>query len=166
METILPDVLKHKLEIVFCGTAAGDKSANRKAYYAGRGNLFYSTLASCGYTPRLLRPEEYLELLNWKIGLTDLAQFTHGIDSVLKDEDFDTQSFTKKILLYQPKLVCFNGKKAAQIYFGLLSTKDVSYGLQDKRIDSTKLYVAPSTSFSARKFWDEDIWWKIRENIK
>ena len=41
---ILPDLLKDNLKIVFCGTAAGNKSAERKAYYAVAGNLFYPAL--------------------------------------------------------------------------------------------------------------------------
>jgi TDG/mug DNA glycosylase family protein len=70
---ILPDLLKANLSVVFCGTAAGSKSAERKAYYAGAGNLFYPTLESCGFTPRILKPQEFSELLNCQIGLTDLA---------------------------------------------------------------------------------------------
>src|ERR1700749_3616960 len=109
---LLPDLLQDELNIVFCGTAAGNKSAERKAYYAGRGNLFYTILASCGLTPHVLKPEEYPELLNFKIGLTDLAKFTSGMDKDLKKEDYDVRSFEEKILRYQPQFVCFNGKTA------------------------------------------------------
>jgi len=38
---ILPDLLASNLKIVFCGSAAGTKSAENKAYYAGPGNRFY-----------------------------------------------------------------------------------------------------------------------------
>jgi G:T/U-mismatch repair DNA glycosylase len=61
MKAILPDLLAPNLKIVFCGTAAGNKSAERKAYYAGAGNLFYHTLASSGFTPRILKPEDFPE---------------------------------------------------------------------------------------------------------
>jgi len=166
MNSVLPDVLDYNLDIVFCGTAAGDKSAKRKAYYAGIGNLFYTTLASCGFTPSLFRPEEFPSLLTYKIGLTDLAKFTHGIDKTLVKDDYDVLSFLKKIQKYQPKVVCFNGKEAAKVFFGLSSTKQVEYGLQRETINNSKLYVAPSTSFSARKYWDEEIWWKVRKYIK
>jgi len=85
---ILLDLLRPGLNIVFCGTAAGNKSAERKAYYAGAGNLFYPTLAGCGLTPRLLRPNEYSELLNYNIGLTDLVKFHFGMDKDLKAEHY------------------------------------------------------------------------------
>lgn len=41
---ILPDVIEPGLRIVFCGTAAGAKSAAVGAYYAGPGNAFWATL--------------------------------------------------------------------------------------------------------------------------
>jgi TDG/mug DNA glycosylase family protein len=39
--SVLPDVLKPGLKVVFCGTAVGNKSARASAYYAGRGNQFW-----------------------------------------------------------------------------------------------------------------------------
>lgn len=71
---ILHDLLTNSLKIVFCGTAAGNKSAERKAYYAGACNLFYPTLASCGFTPRILTSKDFLILLGYGIGLTDLVK--------------------------------------------------------------------------------------------
>lgn len=162
---ILPDVLQHNLNFVFCGTAAGNRSAERKAYYAGAGNLFYPTLASCGFTPRILKPVEFHELLNYNIGLTDLVKHHFGMDKDLKKEHFDVNSFEDKILEYQPKMVCFNGKEAAKVYFNLKYTKQVSYGLQLKVIGKTQLYVAPSTSLQAIAYWDESIWQNLKSHI-
>jgi len=162
---ILPDLLKDNLNIVFCGTAAGNKSAERKAFYAGTGNLFYPTLASCGFTPHIFKPHEYPELLNYNIGLTDLAKHHFGLDKDLKKEHFDIENFESKILQFQPKIVCFNGKEAAKVYFGLKTTKLVSYGVQNKSIGKTSLYVAPSTSLQAISYWDERIWQHLKTLI-
>ena len=162
---ILPDVLREGLDIIFCGTAAGNNSAERKAYYAGAGNLFYPTLAACGLTPRLLKPHEFPELLNCNIGLTDLVKHHFGMDKNLKAEYFDTKTFEEKIRIYQPKLVCFNGKEAAKVYFNRKKTSEVSYGLQLQTIESTRLYVAPSTSLQAIAYWDETYWHKLTELI-
>ena len=68
---MLPDVLASDLKVVFCGTAVGDQSARRKAYYAGRGNKFWTILYRTGLTPIMLEPEEYEKLLDFDIGLTD-----------------------------------------------------------------------------------------------
>lgn len=53
--SVLPDVLKPDLKIVFCGTAAGRESAARGAYYAGSGNSFWKTLHEVGLYPALVR---------------------------------------------------------------------------------------------------------------
>jgi TDG/mug DNA glycosylase family protein len=163
---ILPDLLANKLDLVFCGTAAGNKSAERKSYYAVAGNLFYVTLASCGFTPRILKPQEFPELLNYGIGLTDLAKYHFGMDKDLKTEYFDTKSFENKILMFQPKVVCFNGKEAAKVYFNLKNTKEVNYGLQGQNIGNTILFVAPSTSLQAIAYWNETIWQELRNVTK
>ena len=155
--------MRENLDIVFCGTAAGNKSAERKAYYAGPGNRFYPTLASCGFTPRVLKPHEFAELLNYNLGLTDLVKDHCGVDKELKDEYFDTYAFEEKILRYQPKIVCFNGKEAARVYFDLKNTKQVFYGLQKQTINRTKLYIAPSTSLQAVAFWDESLWMSLNK---
>lgn len=163
---ILPDLLDYNLDIVFCGTAAGDISATRKSYYAGPGNQFYPTLWNCGFTSRLLLPEEFNELTRYKIGLTDLAKLAHGNDSRIKRNDFDIIGFEQKILNYQPKIVCFNGKKAASVYLGLSTTTQVIYGLQQRTIGRSKLYVTPSTSGAARGAWDISLWHDLKKNIQ
>jgi double-stranded uracil-DNA glycosylase len=154
----LPDLLIEDLEVVFCGTAAGDKSAEMKAYYAGPGNQFYSILNSVGFTPIKLLPNQFPNLLNYKIGLTDIAKFAQGVDAKLKSTDFDVKGFKEKIIKYQPKYVCFNGKEAAKEFYGLRKTKNIKYGIQPEKLLDTKLFVAPSTSGSARKYWDENLW--------
>jgi TDG/mug DNA glycosylase family protein len=45
---VLPDLLQLGLKVVFCGTAVGDQSARRGAYYAGPGNQFWNILAETG----------------------------------------------------------------------------------------------------------------------
>jgi TDG/mug DNA glycosylase family protein len=165
MTTVLPDLLGFNLDIIFCGTSAGNKSASQTEYYAHKGNSFYETLHSCGFTPRLFAPFEYRKLLEQKIGLTDLAKLSHGSDRNLKNNDYDTQSFYDKIIKFNPKIVCFNGKKAAKIFFNAARTQDVAYGLQQFEIGETKVFVAASTSPRARKYWDVDIWYEIRKYI-
>src|SRR5690554_3183033 len=110
---ILQDLLQPNLDIVFCGTAAGEVSAKKQAYYAGPGNQFYPVLFKAGLTSKLLQPQEYEQLLEYNIGLTDLVKLASGNDNVLNKRDYDVAGFSKKIFIYQPKVLCFNGKKAA-----------------------------------------------------
>lgn len=158
---ILPDVLQTNLKVVFVGTAVGNKSAQRQAYYAGPGNKFYKTLYRCGFTNRLLFPEEFRMLPGFGIGLTDVAKFVHGNDKSLKPQDFDFDGFIAKIQKYQPQWVCFNGKQAASRVTGI-KTSQLEYGEMIQTIGRTKLYLAPSTSGAANGFWDESYWKELK----
>ena len=59
------------------------------------------------------------------------------------------------MLTFQPPVLCFNGKRAAQVFFG---TKTIAYGEQSERIGKTAVHVAPSTSGAANGFWDISYW--------
>ena len=78
---ILPDVLDPGLRVVFCGTAAGKRSAQVGAYYAGPGNAFWPTLHEVGFTPRRLAPSEFRDLPRFVIGLTDMCKLRSGSDT-------------------------------------------------------------------------------------
>src|ERR1700689_3270987 len=80
---ILPDLLRPKLAVVFCGTAPGHVSAAAGHYYAHPQNRFLRTLYAVGLTPRLLTPDEFKELPDWGIGLTDIAKHGSGMDKEL-----------------------------------------------------------------------------------
>src|SRR3954452_118477 len=80
---VLDDVLAPGLRVVFCGTAPGRASAAQGAYYAHPQNRFWRVLHEVGFTPRQLRPEEFREVLQYGLGLTDIAKHTFGLDSQL-----------------------------------------------------------------------------------
>jgi TDG/mug DNA glycosylase family protein len=151
---VLPDILKPNLKVVFCGTAVGDKSAQAGAYYAGPRNSFWSTLTRVGLTTRRLDPQEFRILPRYGIGLTDLAKGLHGPDRRVRTSDFDTRSFRLKIEKFNPKVVAFNGKRAARAFLG----RDIQYGLQAETIGKSAIFVLPSTSGAARRYWDQSHW--------
>ena len=159
---MLPDVLKPDLKLVFCGTAAGRKSAELGVYYAGNGNKFWKTLFETGLTPRLLMPSEFSELLNWGIGLTDMVKDKSGMDKSLMRSDFKNNGLVEKINKYNPRYLCFNGKKAAKEFYGY---NYVEYGLQEKSVYDTRIFIAPSTSGAANGFWDVSRWIKLANLI-
>src|SRR5690606_17418251 len=115
-------------------------------------------------TPYFIDTKNYTYLLKYDMGLTDLVKHVSCNDNEIAKRDFDVKDFISKILKYQPKTVCFNGKKAAAEFMGT-KTKKISYGLMAGTIGGTKLYCAPSTSGSARKFWDEKFWDDIKTLI-
>jgi TDG/mug DNA glycosylase family protein len=151
---ILPDVLDYGLKVVFCGLAAGRASARAGAYYAGPGNRFWETLYRIGLTPRQLDPREYDRLPAYGIGLTDLVKAQYGADSAIIYEDDARESLRARILEYAPRVLAFNGKRAAQEFFGY----PVRYGQHPDSIGETVVFVLPSTSGAARGHWDETYW--------
>lgn len=165
---VLEDLLEKDLSIVFCGTAVGNTSARENAYYAGPGNKFYITLYEIGLTDKVIVPKQYRILLNYSIGLTDIAKNVSGNDKILSNSDFDVKGLENKIRKYRPGILCFNGKAAASAYyFGTKSrTGDIEYGLQPDTIGETKIFVAPSTSNQASKHWDIGIWCEFVELFK
>lgn len=151
---VLRDVLTRDLDVVFCGTAAGNESARRKAYYAGPGNSFWATLSRVRLTPQQLKPEQYKHLHRFRLGLTDLAKQTSGSDRDLSACDFDCNGLRMKILKYRPRILAFTSKRAAEEFLG----RKVGYGLLPDRIGDTALFVLPSPSGSARRYWSEQPW--------
>ncbi len=157
MDPILPDILAPGLRVVFCGTAAGKVSAAKRAYYAGPGNRFWPTLFEIKLTPRRLEPAEFPKVLEFGIGLTDVAKAVSGADSDLPRHGFDAESLRLKITRLAPEALAFNGKRAANEFFD----GSISYGRQSERVGSTVVFVLPSTSGAARRYWDVSYWLEL-----
>ncbi|MBQ4854279.1 mismatch-specific DNA-glycosylase [Rhodanobacter sp. B2A1Ga4] len=156
---ILPDLLQPGLAVVFCGTAAGRRSAAERAYYAHPGNLFWRALHASGLTPRLLAPAEFPLLPQFGIGLTDLAKRHSGNDNELPPEAFDAPALFARIERHAPRLLAFTSKNAARSALG----HAVGYGLQEETLGSTRLFVLPSPSGQARGHWDLAPWQALGE---
>lgn len=160
---MLEDLMKEGLKLVVCGTAAGTTSAKLNQYYAGPGNKFWRTLFELGLTPRQLAPGEAELLVDFGIGLTDIVKGQSGADSTLDFKQAGPTALREMVLAFQPAVLCFNGKKAAEVFF---DNKAFDYGEQQGRIGKTVLYVAPSTSGAASGFWDLSHWRDVAELAK
>jgi len=156
---VLPDVLASGLDIVFCGSAVGPESFRQQAYYAHKRNKFWPTLFAVGLTPLLLAPREYRRVLEFGIGLTDLAKHRHGMDSVLAAADYDAEALERKLRRYRPRALAFVGKKPGAAFFRRRFQRDVTaFGQQPERIDATALFVLPSPSPANPANWDLGPW--------
>ncbi len=152
---LVDDLLEKGLIVVFCGTAPSDESYRRKAYYAHPGNRFYAVLARAGFTRDRLSPADYPDLLAYRIGLTDLNKTEHGADSALSQAAFDPDALEGKIRRFAPDYLAFTSKRAAQEY---LQVPRCDYGLQDAGIGRTRIFVLPSPSGRAVRYWSEEPW--------
>lgn len=139
----LDDVLRPGLLLVICGTAAGKESAARKMYYAGRGNRLWETLAV--------------------VGLTDVVKGQAGMDDDITFRDTGADRVRSSILSCGPKIVCFNGKRVAREF---LRRKAIGFGLQPEVVGDTRLFVAPSTSGAANRYWSIEPWRELVELVR
>jgi TDG/mug DNA glycosylase family protein len=113
-----------------------------------------------GMTPTVLQPAQFRTVMAYGVGLTDIVKKTFGADVGLRATDFDRDGLMLRIETYQPAIFAFNGKRAASVFFG----GPVEYGYQrGSDIGRTRIYVAPSTSGAARRFWDEGFWRQVAE---
>lgn len=153
-DMVLPDLLQPGLTVVFCGTAAGKRSAAERAYYAHPGNLFWRALHEARLTPRQLAPHEFPTLPDFGIGLTDLAKRHSGNDNQLPADAFDAPALLAKIAFYSPRILAFTSKNAARAALG----RPAAYGLQTALIGTTQWFVLPSPSGQARGHWNIAHW--------
>jgi TDG/mug DNA glycosylase family protein len=162
-EPILPDLLRPGLELVFCGTAAGERSAREGAYYAHPGNLFWRALHEAGITRHRFVPAEFPRLLDLGIGLTDLAKRHSGNDADLPRDAFDVPALVAKIERYRPRFLAFTSKTAARAALGRPIT---AYGEQPERIGRTRIFALPSPSGQARRHWDIGPWRELSRRMR
>ena len=160
---ILPDVLAPDLRVVFCGVAPGRVSAVLRAYYAGPGNMFWPMLFKTGLTPRLFAPHEFPQVLALGIGLTDVCKTAFGADHELARDAFDAAGFARKMQDYRPRAIAFDGKFAAKMALGV---RTIPYGHQPEKLHGAAMFVLPSPSGRARRFWDERYWFEVAAFVR
>lgn len=154
----LPDILGQNLRVVFCNIG-GAMSGQSATFYADARNRFWTVLFRVGLIPKPLSSEQSKLLPRYGIGLTELSLSKH----INKDSqsDFDIEGLKQKVSQYSPLTLAFNGKRAAQEVYGY----SVHYGLQPEPIASSTVFVLPSTSGIARKYWNEWYWRELADYI-
>ena len=170
---ILPDVLTPNLKLVICGSAVSTQSSQAGSYYAGQGNKFWQILHETGLTDRRLLTSEYRELQHYGIGLTDVAKKVAGVDAHIQHDDYDAAAFAQRMERFQPRIICFNGKKAATVFLAWqysrsVKTKEIDYGIlpQPTFLYAPLLFVAPSTSAAAQASWNPEHWHQLAEQVR
>ena len=136
-------------------------SAARGAYYAHPQNRFWSALHAFGLTLRPLRPEEYPEMLQWGLGLTDIAKHVSGMDRELPSGALGREAgaaLKAKIIVAEPLWLAFTSLTAGRGYLG----RAAGFGEQPERIGATRVWLLPSPSPTAGWNWEQHKhWWRM-----
>lgn len=154
---LVPDVLRPGLALILVGTAPSRISAARRAYYANPVNKFWRTLHEAGLTPRQLSPQEYPQVLDYGIGLTDVAKRHSGVDAALPGEAWQPEELREKLRTYRPQIVAFTSKRGASETLGRPTGK-LSYGPQDTALEGAEVWVLPSTSPLGHNYFQLGPW--------
>jgi double-stranded uracil-DNA glycosylase len=151
MPAKLPDYLAPNLRVVFCGTAAGMVSAASGHYYAGPGNLFWAYLYSSGITSEPLVASMDHRVLEFGVGLTDLAKTIAASSDRGLRPHYDVEGFVAKIEQFRPTWVAFHGKEAAKAVSRAVGNRSpISLGVQPWSLAITQTFVVPSSSAAHR----------------
>jgi TDG/mug DNA glycosylase family protein len=144
MCSAVPDVLAPGLAVVFCGINPGRRSAEAGAHFANPRNDFWPLLAEAGFTPRRFDPSEQERLLDLGYGLTNAAYRTTPGSGDLRSADFAGSADRLEAIARElrPGVIAFVGKAGYQGAF----RERPDLGLQERRLDETRLFVLPSTS--------------------
>jgi double-stranded uracil-DNA glycosylase len=152
----VPDVLAPDLRVLFCGINPGRVSAAAAAHFANPRNDFWRLLHAVGFTPRLLDPGDQFEALRYGIGITNAAGRTTAGSGDLRRRDFAgaRERLARIALELRPGWIGFVGKEAYRGAFG----ERAELGVQESRLDETRLFVLPSTSPA-----NAAVGWLVRE---
>jgi len=169
---LLPDLLQPGLAVIFCGTAAGTRSAALGHYYANPSNRFWETLHTTGLTPTQLVPEEDRDVLQYGIGLTDLVKTEAGMDRKIAglSQSAALAARLQDILrTYAPVRLAFSNGKSTGAASRALGVK-VSWGRQPilPAFPDTQIWVLPSTSSANNRHFSRlrHHWTALAEDIR
>ncbi|MGE8432491.1 G/U mismatch-specific DNA glycosylase [Chryseobacterium joostei] len=148
---MLTDIITTNLSVIFCGINPGLKSSNDGHHFSGKSNRFWKVLHQSGFTPYEVEAVNDTSILDFGYGLTTaVARATSRADELSKEEFNDAlESFTNKIMEFQPQYIAFLGKAA---YKAFSKKKEIQWGQQREDFCGAKVWVLPNTSGLNRGF--------------
>ena len=141
----IPDLIAPDLDVLFCGINPGLYSAATGHHFARPGNRFWPALHAGGFTPRLLKPWEERELLDYRCGVTNLVARGTAAASELDDDELreGRKRLARTVRRYRPRVVAVVGIGAYRTAF---DRPRAGLGLQPDNLHGAALWVLPSTS--------------------
>ena len=141
----VPDVIAHRLRVLFCGINPGLYSGAVGHHFARPGNRFWPTLYAAGFTDRLLSPFEERELLKHGLGITNLVDRATGSADELSEPELvaGARRLKRKVEHYRPAFIAFLGISAYRTAF---ASKAARIGRQEERLGKSAVWILPNPS--------------------
>lgn len=152
----VPDVIAPDLRVLFCGINPGLYTAAVGHHFARPGNRFWKALYEAGFTERLLSPFEECELLESGYGLTNVVPRATATADLLTREELISggKRLATKVRRYRPKILAILGLGAYRTAF---DGPKATVGHQERKIDSTVLWVLPNPSGLNANYQQKDL---------
>jgi len=144
-DLLLPDLIAPELDVLFCGINPGLYSAATGRHFARPGNRFWPALHGGGFTPRLVDPADQAELLEYRLGVTNLAERASArADELTREELLEGgRELVRKVRRYRPRWVAVLGITAYRVAF---DRRGARLGPQDEDLGGARLWVLPNPS--------------------
>ena len=141
----VPDVIAPDLDVLFCGINPGLYSGAVGHHFARPGNRFWKTLHRSGFTDRVLSPFDERELLERRLGITNLVtRATVGADDLTAEElRAGGRRIARTLRRYRPRAVAFLGIGAYRTAFGV---RAAAVGPQPVTLAGVRVWVLPNPS--------------------
>ena len=139
------DVIAPGLRVLFCGINPGLWTSYTGHHFAGPGNRFWKALHLGGFTPRVLRPAEKVELLDYGVGITNVVARASATAAELSTAEYVAggRKLVAKLRRFQPRALAVLGLGAYRAAFGHAAA---AVGEQEDRIGKTRVWVMPNPS--------------------
>jgi double-stranded uracil-DNA glycosylase len=141
----IPDVIAPHLAVLFSGINPGLYSAATGRHFARPGNRFWPALHRAGFTPRQLHPAEQEQLLDYRLGITNIVgQATARAEELTAAElTVGARALTAKVRRARPAWLAIVGVTAYRVAFG---RPKATFGRQPETIGATGIWVLPNPS--------------------
>lgn len=133
------------LDVLFCGINPSLLSAERGHHFARPGNRFWPALYGAGFTPRLMKPEEDGELLQYGLGITNMVDRpTRAADELSGAElKVGAEALAELAVRFSPNVISVVGLSAWRIAY---SRPDARPGPQPETVGGCKSWLVPNPS--------------------
>lgn len=145
LEKTVPDVITPRLKVLFCGINPGLYSAAIGHHFGRPGNRFWPALHLSGFTERQLSPFEDGRLLDYGLGITNVAErATASADELAVAELLaGARRLEEKAGAYAPRVVAILG---VGVYRRAFARPKAALGRQPERLGGAELWVLPNPS--------------------
>lgn len=142
---ILPDIVKHGLDAIFCEINPGLCGATHGHHFGGTGNRFWKTMHMAGFTPVRMSPDEDARLVDYGYGLTSaVPRPSRSGDEVTATElQLGIGDLEAKVRQWKPRVVAFLGKPAWVLY---TKAAQVKWGRQALSFGNAEVWLLPNPS--------------------